>query len=370
MMHFQKEDYCSFQEGLKRYETALNGLPDRVPVYAQIHEFTRKEIGVSAKEFYTTPRLLISGSLEVMEKYGIDVPAVDYDVYNIEAEALGQKITYSHDGTPAIDWSKPLIRDRSDLKKIKTPDFKSDGRFPEVIEMYALFRQLTGTEPVLYFCAPFTLAANIRGLERLIGDIYCDPGFARSLFERLMEDVLVPWIQYLKEQFPNMKGISGADAMASLPIVNPYILKEWIIPYVSRLRELNGSEVYVPNWVGERYLKQNPESVLDLKLTACPWIVIGQDPDVEELSPDLYKAYAEKRGVPLSLGIGASFLARSTPKEVIERVKHYIEVGGKNGRFALFLCNVGATTPPENVKAVINAINLYGVYDPIPEALK
>jgi hypothetical protein len=55
-------------------------------------------------------------------------------------------------------------------------------------------------------------------------------------------------------------------------------------------------------------------------------------------------------------------LARSPVKEVFERVKRYIEVGGKNGRFALYLCNIDATTPPENVKAAINALNLYGVY--------
>ncbi len=46
----------------------------------------------------------------------------------------------------------------------------------------------------------------------------------------------------------------------------------------------------------------------------------------------------------------------STPKEVADRVRHYIEVGGKNGRFALLLCNLGATTPPENVKAALKAL--------------
>ena len=53
----------------------------------------------------------------------------------------------------------------------------------------------------------------------------------------------------------------------------------------------------------------------------------------------------------------------STPDEVSARVKHYIEVGGKNGRFALYLCNLSAQTPPENIKAAINAINTYGIYD-------
>jgi len=121
----------------------------------QIYDFARKEIGVTAKKFYTIPKILITGSLEVMEKYGIDVPFVDYDIYNIEAEALGQTIIYSDDRTPEVDRSELLIQDRSDLNKIKTPDFNSDRRFPLIIEMYSLFRKLTGIEPVLQFCAPF-----------------------------------------------------------------------------------------------------------------------------------------------------------------------------------------------------------------------
>jgi len=339
----------------------MSGIPDRVPVYAQIHEFVRKELGVSAKEFYTTPDILVPGILEITEQYGLDVPFADYDVYNIEAEALGQEVVYSEGHVPDVDRTRPLIRDQSDLSRIRTPDFDSDARFPQVLEMNSLFKELTGIEPTLQFCAPFSLAANIRGVEQLLMDIYTDPDFARSLLDRLTEEVIAPWIQYQKEHFPNAKSVCGSNATASLPIVNPHILRDWVVPDVLRLREWCGPEVYVPNWVGEKYLK-NPEEMLDLKLQVCPDFLEGQGPDVEALGPALYKEYAEQRDVPLVLGIGASFTALSTPAEVTNRVKHYIEVGGKNGRFALYLCNLGPTTPRENVKAVIDAVTTYGVY--------
>ena len=44
---------------------------------------------------------------------------------------------------------------------------------------------------------------------------------------------------------------------------------------------------------------------------------------------------------------------QSTPEEVALRVQNYREVGGRNGRFALYLCNLGATTPKENIRAAI-----------------
>ncbi len=283
-----QSDHASFQEGAERLEKAMSGIPDRVPVYAQIHEFAMHEVGVAAQEFYTTPGILVTATLEVLTKYGIVVGFVDYDVYNIEAEALGQKVIFSDDHMPDVDRTEPLIQSRDDLDKIKTPDFDSAGRFAQVIEMHALFKKLTGVEPALQFCGPFSLAANVRGIERLLMDTYEDPGFARSLFERLTEEVVAPWIEHQKKHFPEAKSIGGSDATASLPIVNLKILEQWIVPYVLRLRELCGDEVYVPNWVGERYLKA-PEKInkmLDLKLQVSPEFIEGQDPDVEVLGPE------------------------------------------------------------------------------------
>ena len=356
-----RKDYTCFQEGARRLEAAMGGIPDRVPVYAQIHEFARKELGVSAKEFYTTPEVLVPGVLDITARYGLDVPFVDYDVYNIEAEALGQAVVYSESHVPDVDRTRPLIRDRSDLRKIRTPDFDADGRFPRVLEMNALFRELTGIEPVLQFCAPFSLAANVRGVEPLLMDIYGDPDFARSLFERLTEEVIAPWIEHQRTRFPDAQSVCGSDATASLPIVNLPILRDWVLPDIVRLRDWCGPEVYVPNWVGERYLG-SPDEMLDLKLSVCPNFLEGQDPDVQALGPALYKEYAEGRDVPLVLGVGAGFLALSTPQEVAERVRHYVEIGGENGRFALYLCNLGPTTPPENVRAAVDAVATCGGY--------
>ena len=354
-------DYAFFKEGIARLENALAGIPDRVPVFAQIHELAMKESGLDAPEFFSDPQCLVSSILSTAHKYGLDVPFIDYDVYNIEIEAIGQKIIYSKQNPPDVDRTDPLIKNRHDLKKIKTPDFAADGRFPMIVEMNTLYREWVDKDPTLNFCAPFTMAANARGIERLIMDIMTDPAFAKELFDRFTEDVIIPWILYLKEKFPTARSICGSDAMASLPIVNTSILQDWVIPYILRLREICGPQVYVPNWVGESYLRR-PEDLLDLKLRVCPDFVEGQDPDVAKIGPAVYKAYAEKNKVALVLGIGAGFLALSKPVAVAERVKQYIEIGGKNGHFCLYLCNIGPTTPLENVRAAVEAVHTYGVY--------
>jgi uroporphyrinogen-III decarboxylase len=346
--------YAAFQSGASLMAAAMNGVPSRIPVLAQMHEFVAAQCAIPRREFFTRPDLLVPATLEVQARFGLDVAAVTYDVYNIEAEALGQRIRWSEAGMPDIDRDVPLVRHRDDLSRIRTPDFDSQPACQRVLAMHALFRRLTGIEPGLSFCAPFTLATNLRGIEQFLVDIYTDPDFARDVLTRITDEVLGPWIIYQTRHFPNNTKISGVDATASPPIVNLPLLRDWVAPPILRLREQCGAGVSVANWVGERYLER-PEDMLDLKLRVGPGSLLGQDPDVEALGPDFYKAYADRQDVPLILGVGAAFLAQARPAAVAERVGHYVETGARGGRFALYLCNLAANTPAENVRAAVDA---------------
>ena len=354
--------YGHFQEGAALMGEALKGKARRVPVYAQMHQFVARQAGIPGEIFYQRPEIMVPAMLRVQTEYGLDVASLTYDTYNIEAEALGQVLLYSLADMPDIDRGQPLIRDRSDLDLIKTPRFENAGRFSQVIEMLSIFHDLTGLTPSLSFTAPFSLAGNLVGIEKLLVAIYQDPAFTRDLFERLTGEVLAPWIAYQKAHFPEATKISGADATASLPIVNLSILRDWALPYIQRLREWCGPEVQVVNWWGEHYLKQ-PERMLDLKVAAGPTLVQGQDPDVAALGPSFYVEYANQHNLPLILGIGAGFLAQSEPSQVAERVRQYVEAGKRSPGFALYLCNVDAGTPPENLRAAIFTVKEAGIYE-------
>jgi uroporphyrinogen-III decarboxylase len=351
-MGVRKTDFTSFQKGANRMGRAMTGVADRVPVFAQMHEFAAEHLGIPRREFFTRPDLLVPALLQTQLDFEVDVPSVTFDVYNIEAEALGQELVWLEGGMPDVDRKRPLVRDRGDLTRIRTPDFDKAGRFQQVIRMNALFKELTGLEPTLSFCAPFSLAANLRGIEPLLLDMHGDPEFAQGLMDAVVEEVLAPWILYQKRRFPGSTRISGADATASLPLVNLPVLRRWIVPSIQRLRELCGPEVFVANWAGEHYLP-NPAEMLELKLAVGPGALWAQDPDVETLGPAVFKEFAVAHNVPLVLGVGAGFLALAAPGDVEARVREYVEVGGRGGRFALYLCNVGATTPPANLRAAV-----------------
>ena len=345
-------DFRHFKRGAERMAQAMTGIPDRVPVFAQMHEFAAERRGIPRREFFTRPELLVPALLATQREFEIDAPSITFDVYNIEAEALGQELVWTEGGMPDVDRTKPLVCERGDLRKIRAPDFETAGRFRQVMHMNALFREMTDLEPTLSFCAPFSLAANLRGIEPLLIDMHSDPEFVQGLMDAVVEEVLAPWILYQKRRFPGAAKISGADATASLPLVNLPLLKRWVMPSIKRLRELCGPEVYVANWAGERYLP-DPDGMLDLKLAVGPGALWVQDPDVEKFGPARFKDFAVAHDVPLILGVGAGFLALSSPAEVEARVRDYAVIGGRGGRFALYLCNVGATTPPENLRVAV-----------------
>lgn len=364
-MVLNKINRSFFTTGEKRFRTVLNGeIPDRVPVAAQMHEFSMRQKALNAREFYSNADVFVPSVLGYMEKYGIDMPFLDFDIYNIEVEALGQKVIFSDENMPDVDPRHRFLANKQNLRHIKTPDFKTAGRIPNVVRMYQLFQELTGVAPVIRFTAPFSMATHLRGVDTLIIDTFEDPEWCRKLFTTLTENVLAPYLQHLKRYIPNSypgHGMGGADAMASLPILNPGMIKEWVIPYFLRLVELVGPEVYLPNWVGDRYLK-NVEDMFDFKLQVCPSFLEVQDPDVEAIGPEVCKKYAVEHNVPLAIGVGAAFLAVAKPDKIYERVKYYVQVGGENGGFYLYLCNLGATTPPENIAAAMAAVEKYGTY--------
>jgi uroporphyrinogen-III decarboxylase len=350
-----------FEAGFQRLQDALCGIPDRVPFIAQMHEFAMTWSGEPSQKFYTGPETLVDGIINAAEDFGFDIPCLGYDVYNIEAEALGVPVIYGDNSPPCLVNDRPLISSREDLEDLRPPDPLSSGRMPFVLEANRLFEKKTGHPPPIQFTAPFSLAVILRGYENLVQDLAFHPDFAHHLLGWITETLLAPWIRALRKASPGASAFRGADAMASLPLVDFHILQEYVVPYIERLKGLCGEEITVLNWWGERYLK-DPEKLLDLKLRISPSLIQGQDPDVETIGPEVYKKFARKHGIPLILGVGNLFLETSKKEAIRSRVAEYIRVGSPEGRFIIYLCNLSSALPAENLREAIASVKEYGDY--------
>jgi uroporphyrinogen decarboxylase len=303
----------------------------------------------------------VTGLIQTAEDFDFDVPGLGYDVYNIEAEALGQQLVFSEKQTPAIPTASRLLREKKGIVRLKPPRSGSSGRMPFVLDILRLYRERTGISPTLQFCAPFSLAALLRGYENFILDLYENPGFAHDLLAFLTEAVIAPWINVQKEEFPESASAIGADALCSPPMVNTTLIKTFSIPYIHRLRDLCNVPVAVINWWGESHLK-NPVELLELKLEVACALIRAQDPDVALLGPKIFKEFAVKHHVVLELGVGDGILNQGSEEDINDRIMRYIHKASQGGKCILYLSSLNAETPPKNIHVAVNAIRKYGKY--------
>lgn len=350
-----------FEEGFRRIQAALDGVPDRVPFTAQAHEFAMTWTDTPSGRFYTDPGAYLRGMLKTAEEFDLDVPGLAYDVYNIEAEAMGQPVLFRQRQSPVLDPAAALARDARDLSRLRPPVPGKSARMPFVLEVRRLYREALGVTPPIQFCAPFSLAVLLRGYEELVQDIYTRPDAADDLLRFATEEVIAPWIDAQKRASPGAARAVGADALCSPPMVNPDIIERFSVPWIHRLRELCGVPVAVVNWWGESCCRP-AEALLELKRIVACGLIRVQDPDVSRMGVEVFKRYAEAHCLALEVGIGDEVIDRGPAAAIEERVRAYIAGAARGGRLVLYLCNVNASTPAQHLRAAVSAIKAQGVY--------
>jgi uroporphyrinogen-III decarboxylase len=343
----------------------------RVIIAAQSNDHSARLAGIPSERFYTDAEIFTRVQLLVSEYYGFDAPNNTWDVYNIEAEAMGQKIVFPPDGIPDVDRTQPLIDSPASLDKVRIPDPYKSGRMPWVHAVNKKYIELTGRPARVYFCAPFSLAVNVRGYENLIMDIDLNPDFAHQLFEFLCDKVIAPFIQAMRSEVGQPNALAdGNDAWASPPLINLDIMENFVVRYAQRLREILDEKVVTRgNWGDSK--SSDPEFAerfMALKLKTCPGFLSALDPDLFELGPQRVKAFAQKHKAYVTAGVDASLLKEGPVEAIVVRIKQYIDAMARDGRGAIYLNQIPGDTPPEHVHAAVAACRAYGQF-PIPENL-
>jgi uroporphyrinogen-III decarboxylase len=311
---------------------------------------------VNAIEMLNDARLFLDTQKYVYSYYKLDKICTVYDVYNIESDALGQKIKYFDRDFPAVDGKYPFIKEKSDLKKVKNINFYNNKRCRFVLDLISNYKDFTDSHFKPRFCAPFSLAVNIRGYNNLINDIYNDKKFVKDLFKVINYELLAPWISIQRKEIGDNNLIaSGADAWVTIPNVNLMIFNDVIVPSFLELEGLVGN-IYLSIMGGARYLK-DPGEFLDIQRILNPFLVKGFDPDVEALGPEMFKDYANQNNMDLLLGIDPNFIMNYSLEKIIERMENYIKTGLSNKKnFILYFNDIPADISQNKLKEIFNEV--------------
>ena len=332
----------------------------RILIGAQSNDHSAHLAGVSFKRFFTDAALFARVQVLVSDYYDLDMPVNFWDVYNVEAEALGQAVDYPVHGLPDVNRCKPLIASPADLDCLKPPDPYTSGRLPWVRELNKHFLELTGRLDRVYFTAPFSLAANIRGYENLVVDMQTRPEFVHRLLTFLCDEVLVPHIEATRKELgmPHLL-MDGRDAWASPPLITLDMMESYVVAYTERLRGRLGDNVITRgNW-GDAH-SRDIDRFLAQKVRCSPGSLSVLDPDLFDVGPVRVKAFADRSNASVAAGVDANLLKNGPAEAIVERIKLYIDTLGRDGRCMIHLNQIPADTPPEHIHAAVAACRAYG----------
>lgn len=347
--------------------------PGGIPTSAPMPDHAIRLTGIPTRKFYHDAKSCVFALAAVSLYYDMDSLSLVNDIYNIEAEGLGQKMIYGEDSMPTIDFREPFIKTRADLKKIKTPDFERVGRFPYQLEVTRMGARLGASAG--RFCAPFSLAVGLRTYPMLVHDIRKDRKFYADFMTLLVDEVLLPYILKIRD-YAGVTVATGADAWSAFPNVSPDMYREFVLLYNLRVSAKAAEKGMTAVAAGcADYVEERPERFDRKILHACldnQVATLGGAPTVvldmgrwHEYPLETVREYTKKwrdAGVRpfVSVTINARLLRDGPVERIADTVRRYVETFGYDHNVAIDMANIPADTPPDHVHAAVAAIHTYG----------
>jgi uroporphyrinogen decarboxylase len=334
--------------GRERIEALLAGRPaDRIPFCPAVYEHKAALIGTTPSRIARDPDLLERALLREAELYGADLLVVGVDVYNVEAEAAGCEVRFTESNdVPAI--VSRAISPGDDPSRLRLPDPERDGRMPVFLEAGRRLAAAVGGEMVVRgaLSAPFSVAAELVGAERLLLALIDDPGWVARLLDRAAEIVRA----YGRAFHERGLGVILFDSHASPPLVPPRLYETLVLPSTASTIAYFREDLRIPL---VPYVMGGDTGILLDRLLAT-----GSNNLLCDFKADLAAFVDRLAGKPVLLraNIDPRFLLAASPADIRARAREVLAVGRRHPRFLLGTGILPYDIDPAHVLAVRDAL--------------
>jgi hypothetical protein len=221
------------------------------------------------------------------------------------------------------------------------------------------------------------------GYPKAVRALKRDKGYARALFDWAENQAIFPYLKAQAGQ-PGVKQSLGADAWAAFPNLTPDLVDEWVVPSAQRLAARGKEELGITVSAGLAacdYCEEDPDK-FDKEIMFRCWKTTRktmsidvafsgmgrtQDWPMEWLQEFAQQESAGKRKLPIFASLNGRFIRDSTPAEIVDKVREWIDVMGRDGRLLFFIANVPADAPPVNIHTAVHAVRTLGRYPIAPD---
>ena len=326
----------------ERVHARINHQPvDRIPNLNILMFFAAKEIGAPYSEYCRDYRKLVHGNIVCMQKYGIDAVSAISDPMR-ECADMGMEVEFPVDDVPHE--KELFIKEKTDLLKLKPVAPESGRRMTDRIQAVDLFKKEVGNEfPVIGWVEGcFAMAADLRGVNNFLMDLYEDADFVADLLEICLEQAI--W--FARAQIDAGADIIGVgDAVASVagPLAYNDLALQYEVRLLEAIRKAGGKTKLHICGNTTPFLESLPAQYCDI--LDLDWMV------PMDKAAGLYGNITCINGNYDPVAV----LLQGSVQDVKNAVKSCADIGGINHTNAAG-CEVPKHTPPENLMAVHDAL--------------
>lgn len=329
-------------------------LPDRVPVLLQNFQNTAWLAGMTQREFSRSGARMAEAQIAAWHRFGHDVIDLENGTAAM-AEACGCEVEYPEQEPPRV--VKPALADLDGLADLPAVDPARDGMLPELLDATRrVTSALAGRACVVGEAdqGPFDLAALLLGPEPFFVALMTPEQHdgVRRLLEYCYDQVL----RYaLAQAAAGADFVEIGDSTAGPDVCSPRVYRKFAHPYECRLAaDLAAHDIPLI-----LHICGNTTAIMgDMATTGAAMLEF-------DYKADMARCRAATEDGPVLVGNvdPSGVMALGTPEQVLVESRRAIEVLGARGRFILSPgCTLPATTPPENVEAMMEAARRYGRY--------
>lgn len=318
---------------------------ERVPFGAPLQGFWGLwNSGVKVRTSFEQPKVAAQAQLKIINDLGLDQASGFWDAM-LFSEAIGCDAMIPEYGSVATVGHP--IQTPDDLDKLEFPDLKNFMRFKAAKESLQYILENGGkdrfiTGPVL---PPFTMGAELRGVEDMIMDSLMEEDFVHDLIGKALE-----YMQFVTENISDW-GIDGmmlCDPTASGDLISPEDYSKFALKPTRELGitvKKNGMHQlsHICGDTGDRL-----DMIAD---NGCDVFSIDRKVNIRTAIDKIGDRVALLGNVDPT---GVMF--SGTPDQVREDVKKCLKDGGRKGFIIGLGCDIAVGTPAENVYAMADVI--------------
>jgi uroporphyrinogen decarboxylase len=206
------------------------------PFLPALYEHKAWFIGSTPTAISRDPDLLTCGLLAEYEAIRPDALTIGIDIYNLEAEAAGCRVTFyegDNSSIPGIKSGDHIIHVGDDLAGARIPNPRTDGRMPVNLAAARNVRHALGDGVWLRgaISGPFSLACSLVGADEVFMACLEEPDWVRTLLD---------YAGRIAREFARGYLDAGAeivvfDSQASPDLLSPRMYEDLVLPITSDL---------------------------------------------------------------------------------------------------------------------------------------